>query len=66
MRVDQVEREATEEELPDEAGMLPFRFARGLCDIARFLLGGERLGIIGHVESRLKVTSGGNSRPANS
>ena len=48
MRMDQVEPEAAEEELADEARLLPLGLARRLGDVAGFLFGGESLRRISH------------------
>ena len=41
MRMNEIEAEAAEEQLADEARSRPLALARGFGDVARFLLGGE-------------------------
>jgi hypothetical protein len=48
MRVDQIQTEAAEEELLDEARMFPLGLARILRDVASFLLGREVGFLLGH------------------
>jgi hypothetical protein len=65
MRMYQVPRKPPEEQLANEARVLPFSFAGGFGDVACFLLGRERLRLVGHVGSA-DEGEGAIARPANS
>ena len=56
VRMDQVEPEAAEEELANEARMLPLGLARALGDVARLFLAGGSDRNVAHVRLR-KITS---------